>query len=426
MEELKRTVLYSWHVENGANMSPFGQYEMPLWYTSGVKAEHLAVISNAGIFDTSHMAVVTVAGDGARGLLQYCFSKDLDHCVGLAKNPLASGRCVYGVFLNSDGTVLDDAIVYQIADKSYMVVVNAGMGGAVAARLAEFNGDFGAHLTDLTDQVGKMDIQGPLSAKVMKKLLADPEQVFDKLMYFSFKGGFGEVEASVPVTLIDGTPLMLSRTGYTGEFGFEIFIAKEHFIKIWQLVLEAGKEVGVLPCGLAARDSLRAGAVLPLSHQDVGPWLFADNPWPFALAWNDDQSGFTKTFIGSEAVAQVGIGDFTLPFAGYDPRKIVAGDDTFVTDTQGNPIGRILTCATDMAIGRVDGTIYSVAGGNQEGRPADFVAKGLSCGFVQVREKLAPGTEVILTDGKKKKIKVEIREDVRPGRTARNPMKEML
>lgn len=426
MEELKRTALYSWHVENGANISPFGQYEMPLWYTEGVKAEHLAVINNAGVFDTSHMATVTVCGEGARGLLQHCFSKDLEYCTGLKKTPLCVGRCVYGVFLNDDGTVLDDAIVYQTADSAYMVVVNAGMGGDVAARLAINNDGFGAEITDLTDQVGKMDIQGPAAAKVLKKILAEPDKVFEKMAYFSFKGGFGNLEANEPVTLTDGTPLMLSRTGYTGEFGFELFIAKEHFVALWQAVIAAGSEFDVLPCGLAARDSLRAGAVLPLSHQDVGPWLFARNPWPFALPWNDDQSDFTKTFIGRDAVAAAETSAYTLAFAGYNPRKIVAGDGTFVTDVDGNVIGKILTCATDMAIDRVDGTIFSLASTIEDGRPEEFSPKGLSCGFVQIQENLAPGTEVILTDGKRKKIKVEIRTDVRPGRTARRPMKEML
>lgn len=425
MDELKRTALYSWHVENGANMAPFGQYEMPLWYTDGVKAEHLAVIQSAGVFDTSHMACLTVSGAGARQLLQYCFSKDLDRCVGLKKTELVTGRCVYGMFLNSDGTVLDDAIVYQTGDEAYMIVVNAGMGADIASRLAEHNADYAAEIRDLTDQVGKMDIQGPAAARVMGKLLADADAVFEKMLYFSFKGGFGDVPADQPVQLIDGTPLMLSRTGYTGEFGFEIFVAREHFTSVWQAVVEAGQEFSVLPCGLAARDSLRAGAVLPLSHQDIGPWPFAGNPWSFALAWNDDQSGFTKTFLGSEAIAAISEYEYTLPFAGYDPRKIAAGDTTFVTDLDGNRIGRILTCATDMAIGRVEGVIYSIASSIEDGRPADFSPKGLSCGFVQIQQNLAPGTEVVLTDGKRKKIKVEIRADVRPGRTARKPMNEM-
>ena len=177
MEKLKRTALYSWHVEHGANIAPFGEYEMPLWYSAGAKAEHLAVITGAGLFDTSHMAAVSVAGEKARGLIQHCFSKDLDCCVGVKKGPLVAGRCVYGVFLNQDGTVLDDAIVYQLDELGYMVVVNAGMGGAIAARLNEYNNEFKATVTDHTDQVGKFDVQGPAAAKIMKKVLADPERV---------------------------------------------------------------------------------------------------------------------------------------------------------------------------------------------------------------------------------------------------------
>ena len=228
------------------------------------------------------------------------------------------------------------------------------------------------------------------------------------------------------MTLVDGTQLLLSRTGYTGEFGFELFLARDEFVRVWQLVAEAGEEFGLLPCGLAARDSLRAGAVLPLSHQDVGPWPFAANPWLFALPLNDEGTGFTKEFVGSGQVAAPAGALHTLPFAGYDPRKIVVSDETFVTDLAGRRLGRILTCATDMAIGRVDGVIYSLASPVEDGRPEDFVPKGLSCGFVMLEEELAPGTEVILTDGKRKKITVEIRADVRPRRTARRPMREML
>ncbi|WP_240910051.1 aminomethyltransferase family protein [Desulfopila sp. IMCC35008] len=418
---MKKTVLYDWHVQNGANMAPFGQYEMPLWYTGGVKAEHLAVIQSGGVFDTSHMAVVTVSGKGSRDLLQYCFSKDMDRCVGLKKAPLHDGRCVYGVFLNEDGTVLDDAIVYQLSADQFMVVVNAGMGADIAERLNAHNKQ-GAEVRDLTDNAGKMDIQGPVAGKVMATLLENSGEVFQGMAYFSFKGGFDDIGSSA-VKLKDGTPVLLSRTGYTGEFGFEIFMARDQLANVWQQVLDAGASFGVLPCGLAARDSLRAGAVLPLSHQDVGNWLFKNNPWQFALAWDDEQKSFTKSFFGADAVLKAGDDEFTLAFAGFDPRKIVVSEGTFVTNLDGEQIGTILTCATDMAIGRVDGEVISIASAD---KPEDFVPKGVSCGFVKVRENLAPGTEVILTDGKRKKIKVEIRGDVRPGRTARRPMKEMV
>ena len=426
MGDHKRTLLYNWHVENGANMAPFGEYEMPLWYPEGVKAEHLAVISGGGIFDTSHMASVTVAGSDARQLLQYCFSKDLERCIGVKKSPLVAGRCAYGVFLNEDGTVLDDAIVSQLENDRYMVVVNAGMGAEIAARLKEFAADRDAAITDLTDRIGKMDIQGPVSAKVMAELLAESEQVLDKFPYFSFKGGFAEVGFSSEVKLADGTPILLSRTGYTGEFGFEIFVASEHFIRVWESVYAAGKKYGVLPCGLAARDSLRAGSVLPLSHQDIGPWPFINNPWPFALPFDDEQKAFTKDFHGGGALLDAKDSPVTLPFAGFNPRKIVVSDSTYVMNESGENIGTILTCATDMAIDRVDGEIFSIASPVEDGRPAEFSPKGLSCGFVKINKRLSPGSRVILTDGKRKKIEVEIRSDVRPFRSARRPLKDMV
>jgi aminomethyltransferase len=419
MATTKQTVLHSWHVANGANMALFGNYDMPLWYKTGAKAEHLAVIQGVGIFDTSHMAAVAVQGKGARALLQHCLSKNLDCCLGKGKSELVDGRCVYGVFLKADGTVIDDAIVYQLQTESFMVVVNAGMGGEIAALLVKNSGDRAVTVADLTDRVGKMDIQGPDSARILGKIIKNPTAVFERMVYFSCKGGFGDLQTSSPAELVDGTPLLLSRTGYTGEFGFELFVPIDRLASVWAMVLQAGKEKGVLACGLAARDSLRAGAVLPLSHQDIGSWPFLNNPWPFALPFNDDHTGFSKDFIGAQALLQSNWEKHTLPFAGFDPRKIAAGDDSFVTSETGERLGTILTCTTDMAIGRVAGEIVCVAGNPQ------FQAKGLCCGFVLLDKQCAPGVLVILTDGKRK-IKVEIRADIRPNRTARKAMSLMV
>lgn len=420
MTATKQTVLHHWHEAHGANMALFGNYDMPLWYKTGAKAEHLAVIQHAGIFDTSHMAVVAVKGPGARALLQRCLSKDLDFCLGQGGSSLVDGRCVYGVFLTGDGTVIDDAIVYQLQSDSFMVVVNAGMGGDIAEHLHKNSGDQTVAITDLTDRIGKMDIQGPDAARVLKKLIKDPTALFDRLVYFSFKGGWGEMQGPTAVELVDGTQLLVSRTGYTGEFGFELFLPRDHLVSLWNMVVEAGRDMGLLACGLAARDSLRAGAVLPLSHQDIGPWPFQNNPWPFALPYDTAQAkGFTKDFIGAKALLQANWDKYTLPFAGFDPRKIPAGGDSFVTDTTGTRLGTILTCTTDMAIGREDGEIVSVAG-----RP-NFSAKGLCCGFVLLDKKCPSGEQVILSDGKRK-ITVEIRADIRPDRTARKAMRLMV
>ncbi len=421
--KIKETPLHTWHVDNGANMGLFAGYDMPLWYPQGVKKEHLAVIHSAGLFDTSHMAVVTVMGAGALTLLQQCFSKDLEHCLGRKNGPLTNGRSVYGLFLTPDGHVLDDAIVSQVAEGFYMVVVNAGMGGNVSGHLAQYRAQLEVEIADLTDRVGKIDIQGKNSARIVARILADSDNIFTAFPYFSFKGWYDDIpEVADRIRLKDGTSIMLSRTGYTGEFGFEIFVSPGELVSVWKMLLDAGEEYALQPCGLAARDSLRAGAVLPLSHQDIGDWPFANTPWPFAVADRNTDGVFSKKFVGSDALLLQQSNEYTLPFAGYDPRKIAISDKACVMDEKGKEIGKILTCTTDMAIGRVGEKIVSVAGST---RPEDFVPRGLCCGFIRVDRQLERGDTALLTDGKRK-IKVEIRDDIRPDRTARRPMREML
>lgn len=420
---MKKTPLHQWHVDNGANMAEFGSYSMPLWYPQGARKEHVNVIENAGLFDTSHMAVVLLKGGSARKLLQKTFSKDLERCIGLNKTPLVNGRCVYGVFLKDNGHVIDDAIVYQVGESHFMIVVNAGMGVDIAGHLSAFSsGEI--DITDLSDQVGKIDIQGPSAAKVLTNLIQHPNEILSGLPYFSFKGWFEKLEKISPVLFKDDIPILLSRTGYTGEFGFELFLPLERLEEVWTDLLRVGENHNITPCGLAARDSLRAGAVLPLSHQDIGEWPFCENPWDFALAYNPDNS-FSKTFIGSTAISSLTDIQYTLPFAGYDPRKIPLGDNAAVFDTEENRIGKILTCATDMAIGRVEDKIFSIATKVSDGRPEDFRPRGLCCGFVKVGKRLDAGEKIFLSDGKRK-IKVEIREDIRPDRTARLPLHKML
>ncbi|NNF98924.1 MAG: aminomethyl transferase family protein [Desulfobacteraceae bacterium] len=420
--ESKKTLLHAWHCEHGAKMADFGGYEMPLWYSS-VKNEHLAVITNAGLFDTSHMAVVLVDGPEAFDLLQTCFTNDLSACIGPQKKELYPGRCVYGAFLKENGDVIDDAIIFQLAKADYMIVINAGMGASIAAHLNAHAAGKDVVVKDLTDMLGKVDVQGPMAAKIVSKVLAEPDRVFEAMPYFSFKGHF---DAASPladaVRTSDGTPILLSRTGYTGEFGFEIFVNPNMIETLWQTILDAGDEFGITPCGLAARDSLRAGAVLPLSHQDIGNWPFMNHPWLFALPTDGHKTDFTKTFIGSDALRSSENADYTYAFIGNDLRKVSTTDPAQVLDADGRTIGSVLTCATDMALGMVDGKIYSVASPD---RPAAFKAKGLSCGFVKVDRELSPGQLLQLKDNRRS-IKVRTTEDVRPYRTARVPLKNML
>ncbi|RPJ84892.1 MAG: aminomethyl transferase family protein [Acidobacteria bacterium] len=419
--EKKKTPLFDWHKRNGANIVEFGDYLMPVWYGSA-RDEHLAVVTRAGLFDCSHMAVVRVLGPGAFNLLQWCFTRNLDSCVGKDGAPLTHGKCVYGVFLNERGEAVDDSIVYRIKDDEFLAVVNAGMGGVVAAHLEANKKDLDGRCVDLTDKLGKIDIQGPASIRTMQKVLKTPEAVFEKLSYFAAKGHFDSAsDFAGEVRLLDGTPLLLSRSGYTGEVGFELFVEREHTVKLWETLIEAGRGFGLIPCGLAARDSLRTGAVLPLSHQDIGPWTYTRHPWPFALPLTADGAGFTKTFLGSNALEKAIDAPYTLTFVGNDLRKIDSHAGV-VVDQTGAEIGKVLTCVTDVAIGRHGGKVYSLATPN---KPEGLQIKGLSCGFIKVTPNLAPGTMVQLRDGKRT-IPVVIETDVRPDRTARKALKNFL
>lgn len=419
----KHTSLYENHVANGAKMGNFGGYDMPLWYPSGPKKEHLAVVQQAGIFDTSHMAMIVLTGPDAFALLQRCFSKDLSACIGPKKAPLQTGKCVYGVFLNEEGHVIDDALVYQIGDQHFTLVVNAGMGATLTKHLEQHGKATDIRLTDMTDKLGKIDVQGPMAAKILHEILEHPETVLEQLPYFNFKGYFNtEAAAVTEVKLKNGTPILLSRTGYTGEFGFEIFVEHSQTEYLWELLKTVGEPYGVLACGLAARDSLRAGAVLPLSHQDIGDWPFLHHPWPFALAYDEPNTGFVKPFIGSQALLQSDYQEYTYPFAGFDPRKVIPGPETSVVDASDQPIGIVLSCATDMAIDRHEGAIISIASPDC---PPDLKIRGLSCGFIKTQQKLKAGDIVYLT-GNKRKFEIEIRDDIRPARTARTALKKML
>lgn len=403
-------------------MVTFSGWSMPLWYPSGAVAEHRGTITAAGAFDTSHMSVVTIAGPGSFELLQLTFTKDLRACAGKTRSPLAPGKCVYGAFLNERGEVIDDAIVYQFGSENYMVVVNASMGAGLTGHLKRHSKQPDVQITDLTGKVGKMDLQGPMSARILRKVLNDAESDLKDMTYFSFKGHFDGESASADTFLEDGTPVLLSRSGYTGEFGFEVFVQPERLGRMWEMMLSAGRDFGLLPCGLAARDSLRAGACLPLSHQDIGPWPFINHPWSFALPYNESRTALTKKFIGDRILAMREQVAHTYAFVGYDPRKVSIHDKAVVLDPNGNEIGTVLTCVADMAIGWHEGRIYSMVSGH---RPEGFKPKGVSCGFVRVRSKLAAGREVELKDGRRQ-IKVLIVEDIRPDRTARRPIEEMM
>lgn len=423
--ERRKTVLHPWHQAAGGRMGEFAGYEMPLWYPAGAATEHVTVLERAGLFDTSHMSVLEVRGPDSLDLLQFCFTKDLLRSQPAGGGALNVGRSAYGAFLDEQGNSIDDAIVFRRGEDCFLVVVNVGMGQRVSAHLEAYRRSRKVEIEDYSGRIGKIDLQGPQSARILVRLLSEAQRVLSGLVYFAFAGDFRDPQSGPggEVRLRDGTPLLLSRTGYTGEFGFEIFVALERTETVWKALLEAGRPFGLLPCGLAARDSLRTGAVLPLSGQDIGPWPFIRHPWEFALPFDARKEAFTKMFVGSGALLEGRERAWwTYPFVGRDVRKVADRGRSVVLDARGEEIGSVTSCTTDRAIGWHGGRIVNAS---RPERPAGFSTAGLACGFLRARKPLRAGEVVQLRD-QRRTIEVVIVEDIRPGRTARRPMGEML
>jgi len=243
---MKRTPLNAAHRALGARMVEFGGWEMPVQY-KGIIEEHKAVRERVGIFDTCHMGEFVVQGAGALPLLQYSTSNDV------AK--LAEGQAQYSFMTNEQGGVEDDCLVYRFPDHHY-VVVNAAPLEADFQRLshlADARGIGDVALRNLSDETGKLDVQGPLAAALVQKFT---DTDLSGLQYYYATQG--------PVA---GVPCRISRTGYTGEDGFELFFPIAEVERVWNLFVAAGAE----PCGLGCRDTLRLESSLPLSGSDVSP-----------------------------------------------------------------------------------------------------------------------------------------------------------
>lgn len=407
-EALKKTLLFDWHKQNGARFSGFGGYEMPLWYKAGPIKEHQVVLQQAGLFDTSHMSQLLIEGPEAFTLLQKALSKDLSCCIGKGR-PIEKGRATYGFLLNEEGFVLDDAIVMMEDKEQYLLVINAGTGQAISDHLKKLAKGLDVAVSDLTGKLFKLDLQGPEALKILKNILKPTKKLEAPFPYFSFVGHYDHLQEGVQTQ--SGYSVMVSRTGYTGEFGFELILRPDAFEQTWLDLMEAGEPFGLLPCGLGARDSLRCGAQLPLSHQDIGEWPCSNHPWEFALSKTED-GRFSKDFVGATALLGTENTEHTLTFIGDNGRKVEGGAEVLL---EGELLGSVLSCATDMGMDRVDGTLYSLSSPEA---PTGFKPKGLSCGFVKLNKALPTGTRIQLKD-KRRELEVTVTDTLRPHRSAR-------
>jgi aminomethyltransferase len=244
--ELRRTPLWSRHVAAGARMVPFAGWEMPVQY-SGLIEEHRAVRGAAGLFDVSHMGEFAVRGTGAEAFLQGLLSNDVRR--------LRDGRAQYQLLLRDDGGILDDLLVYRRAAGDYLLVVNAGAREADWAWIADRARGLGTvDVTDRSDGTALVALQGPAAAAVLQPLT---DLGLDGIGYY------GHAPGSVV-----GRSALVSRTGYTGEDGFELYLDPEDAVPVWDALLEQGAAAGLRLVGLGARDTLRLEAGMLLAGQD--------------------------------------------------------------------------------------------------------------------------------------------------------------
>lgn len=233
-DNLRRTPLYEEHVAAGGKMVPFAGWEMPVQYPTGILEEHRAVRTKAGLFDVSHMGEVDVRGPDALALVQHITTNDA--------SKLEVGQAQYTVMCREDGGVIDDCIVYRFADR-YMIVVNAANRTKDVDWIMKHAADRDVMVTDISDEIGLLALQGPAAQGMLEELTSVD---LSGIRYYHFAEG-----------MVDDGPAIISRTGYTGEDGFELYVAAGAAAHLWRRLLEVGGADGLVPVGLGARDSLR-------------------------------------------------------------------------------------------------------------------------------------------------------------------------
>lgn len=244
--ELK-TTLYDTHVKYGGKMVPFAGYLLPVQYGQGVIAEHMAVRKVCGLFDVSHMGEITCTGPDALKNLNHLLTNDFTN--------MYDGQARYSPMCNEGGGVVDDLIVYKVRENHYFIVVNASNKDKDYAWMkAHESGD--VRFEDISGLVGQIALQGPLAREILLKLTTE-ECLPVKYYSAVFQGQ------------VAGIPCVLSKTGYTGEDGYELYMAAEYAPAVWEALMEAGAEQGLIPCGLGARDTLRLEAAMPLYGHEM-------------------------------------------------------------------------------------------------------------------------------------------------------------
>lgn len=347
---LQRTVLYDSHLAAGARMVEFGGWEMPVQYSNLIE-EHQAVRGGAGLFDISHMGRVMVRGPQATAFLQYVTTCDV--------TAIPLGQSSYGLLCQPDGGVVDDIFIYHVPDE-YLVVVNAANRARDWAWLEQHARNFDVELEDRSERWAMVALQGP-AAEALIAGAEDSEAV--EIGYLPFHG--------VALTRLFGHTVLIARTGYTGEDGFELFFDAEHAPALWQRLLALGGPGSVKPCGLGARDSLRFEACLALYGHELSE---AINPYEARLGWVVKLD--KGDFVGREALAAIKAHGPARRLAGFELLgKGVARSDYPVHTVDGTPVGHVTSGMPSPTLGKPLGMALVPTALSAEGSEFDVIIR---------------------------------------------------
>lgn len=336
---MKKTALSDIHEKLGAKMVPYAGYSMPLQY-AGLTEEHLAVRNNVAVFDVSHMGEFLLKGENALKLIQKVTSNDA--------SKLIDGKIQYSCLTNENGGIIDDLLIYKIDDVTYLLVVNAS-NIEKDWQWIESQNDQGVLMENISDKTSLLAVQGPRATEVLDKLT---EMDLEGMKYYSFEiGRFANVDN-----------VLVSATGYTGSGGFEIYFDNEHAEQIWNTIMDAGKEIGIMPAGLAARDTLRLEKGFCLYGNDINE---TTTPLEAGLGWI---TKLNKEFVGSDALQkqkEKGLERKLVGFKMIDrgiPRK-----DYPIVDKEGNPLGMVTSGASSPSLKYGVGLGYVTLENTKEG-----------------------------------------------------------
>jgi aminomethyltransferase len=345
-QTLKRTPLHDVHVALGAKIVPFAGFEMPVQYPTGITAEHKAVRERCGLFDVSHMGEFLVRGPGAVDFVNYVTTNDVA--------ALAVGQAHYSTILNERGTIEDDCLVYRFADR-IMMVVNASNAEKDFAHISRHLSRFDCTLENISDSIALLALQGPEAARILQKLT---DTDLAAIKYYHFAEG----------SVAGARDIIISRTGYTGEDGFELYFDGSSAVRVWEALTAGGD---VTPAGLGCRDSLRLEMGMALYGNDIDDTttpLEANLAWLVKLKKGD--------FVGRDALVAQKERGLTRRLVGFTSSERAFPRHGYPVFFQGEPSGQVCSGTLSPSLNIPIGMCYLPSAGTAEGTTFEIEIRG--------------------------------------------------